>query len=79
MQQMAAGQSDTMASDMQVHLKQRCVAELLHWEDGVPIDIQWRLQNVYGDQTVGESTVRWQVVHFSSGNADKKDKPCSGQ
>jgi len=30
----------------------------------------WRLLNVYGDQSVDVSTVRWWVVHFSSdGNA----------
>jgi len=28
------------------------------------------LLNVYGDQTVDVSTVRWWVVHFSSGDSE---------
>ena len=39
-QQMAAeGQSDKMTSDMEVCMKQRCVAELLHVEKFAPTDI----------------------------------------
>ena len=38
--------------------------------------------NVDGDQTVDVCTVKWWVVHFSSGNSDMKDKlysehPCT--
>jgi len=40
-------------------------------------DIQWCLLNVYGDQIVDVSTVRWLVVCFSSGKSSVKDKPCS--
>jgi len=32
----------------------------------------------FGDQTADVSTVKWWVVHFSSGNSDTKEKPCSG-
>ena len=40
MQQMAAeGQSDEMASDMEVHMKERCVIEFFHAEKMAPIDI----------------------------------------
>ena len=40
MQQMAAeGQSDKMTSDMEEHLKQRCVTEFLHVEKMAPTDI----------------------------------------
>ena len=34
-----AGQSDRMASDMEVHMKQRCVIEFLYVEKIAPIDI----------------------------------------
>jgi hypothetical protein len=57
--QMAAeGQIDKMVSDMEVHMKQRCVTELLHAEKFGPNYIHRRLLNVYGDQIVGVSTVR---------------------
>jgi len=38
------------------------------------IDIHQHLLNVYEDQTLDVSTVRWWVVHFSSGDSDVKDK-----
>ena len=63
----AEGQSDTMMSDMEVHMKQRCVTESLHV---APTDIHLHLLKVYADQAVEVSTVRWWVVHFSSGNSD---------
>jgi len=66
----AEGQSDNKASDMEVWMKQRCVTEFLHVEKMAPTDIHWSLMYVYGDQTVGVSTVRWWVVHFSSGNSN---------
>ena len=40
------------------------------WEKMAPTDIHLRLPNAYGDQTVDVSTVRWWVVHFSSGDSD---------
>ena len=64
----AEGQSDKMASDMEVHMKQRGAPEFLHAEKMAPIDIHQYLLNVHGDQTVDVSTVRWLVVHFSSGD-----------
>ena len=75
----AEGQSDKMASDMEVCMKQRCVIEFLHVEKNAPNDIHRRLLNVYGDQTVDVSTVRQWVTRFSSGDSDVKDKPRSGR
>ena len=52
MWQMAVeGQSDKMASDMEV---QRCGIEFLHVEKMAPIDIHWYMLDVYGDQTRDE-------------------------
>ena len=80
MRQMTAeGQSDKMVSEMEVHLKQRCVIEFLHVEKIAPNDIQRRLLNVYGDQTVDVSTERRWVACFSSNDSDVKDKPRSRQ
>jgi len=60
----AEGQSDTMVSDMELSLKQRCVIEFFHEERMASSDIHECLLNVYGDQTVDVSIVRWWVVHF---------------
>jgi hypothetical protein len=46
----AEGQSDKMASDMEVRLKQRCVTEFLHAEKNTHNDIHRCLLNVYGDK-----------------------------
>ena len=64
----AEGQSDTMTSVMEVLMKQRCVTEFLHVEVMAPTDVHRNLLNITGDQTVDVSTVRWLVLHFSSGN-----------
>ena len=53
----AEGQSDTMASDMEVCMKQRCVTEFLHAEKMAPTDIHLCLLNIYGDQRVDVSTM----------------------
>jgi hypothetical protein len=45
MQQMSAERQ----SDMQVHMKQRCVTESLQAEKFAPSDIHQRLLNVYGE------------------------------
>ena len=74
----AEGQSDKMASDMEVRMKQRCVIEFLHAEKIAPNDTHRRLVNVYGDQTVDVSTMRRWVARFSSGDSDMEDKPHSG-
>ena len=79
-QQMAAvGQSDKMASDMEVRMKQRCVIAFLYAEKIAPNDIHRRLLNVYRDQTVGVSTVRRWVTGFNNGGSDVKDNPRSGR
>lgn len=62
------GQSDKMAVNMKVYMKQRCVTEFFHVEKMPPIDICQHILNIYGDQTEDVSTVRWWVV---------KDKTCS--
>ena len=73
----AEWQSDKTASDMEVRMKQKCVTEFLHAKTMAPTDIQYLL-NIYGEQTVDVSTVRWGVVCPSSGNSNVKDKPCTG-
>jgi len=75
----AEGQSDKVASDMEVCMKQRCVTEFLYVEKNAPNDIHRRLLNVYGDQTVDVSTVRRWVARFSRGDSDVQDKPRSGR
>ena len=54
----AKGHSDRMVSDMEMHMKQRCVTEFLHVEKMAPTDIQWHLLNIYEDQTMDVSTAR---------------------
>lgn len=73
------GLSDIAAPDMEVWMNLSCVSGLLRVEKIVPTDIHQCLLSVYGDQTLGVSTVRKWVLHFSSGNSDMKDKPCFGQ
>ena len=75
----AEGQSDNMASDMEVRMKQRCVTEFLHAKKIAPNDFHRRLLNAYGNQTVDVSTVRRWVARSSSGDSDVKDKPRSGR
>lgn len=70
----AEGQSHRMVSDTEVHMEQRCNTEILYAEKMASTDIHQWLLNVDGDQTVGVSTVRQGVVHFSSGDRDTKDK-----
>ena len=66
----AEGQSDKMASDMEVHMKIICGIEFLHMEKIVPIDVHQHLLKIYGDQTVDMSTVRWWAMHLSSVDSD---------
>jgi len=54
----AERQSDKMAPDMEVHMKQKCVLEFLHEEIKASIDIHQCLLNTDGDQTVAVNTVR---------------------
>ena len=71
----AEGQSDTMASDMEVCMAQRCGTEFFLAEKMPLIDIHQYLPNASGDQTVDVSTVRQWVVCFSSGNSNSKLSP----
>ena len=66
----AEGQSDKIASDTEVQMKQRCVIEFPHVEKMAPTDIHGRLLNVFGDQTVDVSTARQWVVCFGNGNSN---------
>ena len=54
---------------MEVHMKQRCVTEFLRMEKNALLDIHRHLLNVYEDQPVDVSTVRWWVELFSSSNS----------
>ena len=64
-----------MASDVELHMKQRCRTGFVHAEKMAPVDIHWCLLHVYGDQTVDVSTVKQWVVHFSSGDSDSGSPP----
>jgi len=75
----AEGQSDKMASDMKMWMKQMCEIEFLHVEKIASTDIHQHMLNIDGDQTVDVSTVRQWEVHFSSDNNNVKGKPHSRQ
>ena len=49
----AEEQSDKIVSDVEVHMKQRCVIEFFHVEKVALIDIHQCLLKLYRDQTVG--------------------------
>ena len=73
--QMAAeGQSDKLASDMEVYINEGCLIESLHTGKMAPIVIHQRLLNISGDQTVDVSPVRfrpwWQWQWVTSTDAD---------
>ena len=70
------GQSDTMTSDIEVCMKQRCGTEFCCVEKMAPIGIHQCLLNVCEDLRVDVSTVREWVVRFSR---NMKDKPHSCQ
>ena len=55
------GQSDRMESDVEEH-----ELELLNIEKMVSVDIHHHLLNVYGDQRVDVSTVRWWMFYHRS-------------
>lgn len=69
-----AGQSDKMASNVEVCMKERCDIKFLHAEkknkkkNGTHRAIHGLLRNMYGDQTMDVSTVRQRVMQFSSGD-----------
>ena len=61
-----------MASDVELHMKQRCRTGFVHAEKMAPVDIHWCLLHVYGDRTVDVSTVKQWVAHFSSGDSTSR-------
>ena len=69
------GHSDKMMSDMEVWVKQKRGTEFLHEETVAPTNIQWFLLSIYGHQTVGVSTMRQWLVHFSSDDGSLNDQP----
>jgi len=75
----AERQSDKMASDMGVRMKQRDEIELLPVENKAPINILQHLLNLYEDQIVDVNSLKRWVVCFNSGDSDVKNKPCSRQ
>jgi len=61
----AEGQSDKM----EVWMKQRCAAEFCHAQKAiVPIDIQWCMLDIYGDQAMDVSV----VLCFSSDDSNSR-------
>ena len=52
-----------MATDMEAHMKQKCVTEFLYVEKMAPTDIHGYLLNVSGYQTVNVGTVMLWVMH----------------
>ena len=59
-----------MASNTEVHVKQRSRSEFLRAEKMAPTDTHQCFLNVYADQAVAVSTVKQWVLHFSSGGSD---------
>ena len=53
----------------------KCVIEFLPALKMALIDICQHLLNIYGDQTVGVSTVRQWLLHFSSADNDSGSLP----
>ena len=54
----AEEQSDRIAPDTEVQMKQRCGIDFLHVENVALTDIHQCLLNVYGDQRVDANTVK---------------------
>jgi len=77
MWQTAEGHSDKMVPDMEVHMKQGYVTEFIHvekncthWHSLTFAELLSRLDSGYEYS---------EVVGFSSGDSDMKDKPCTRQ
>ena len=75
----AEGQSDKMASGMEMNTKWRCVTGFLNVEIVTTTDIHQCLLNLYEDQIVDVNSLKRWVVCFNSGDSDVKNKPCSRQ
>jgi len=71
----AKGQSDKVASDMEVHMKQRYVTEFLHEEKVALNYIHRYLLNDYGGQIVDVSTVRQWALRFCNHFSDSGSPP----
>jgi len=71
----AEGQTDKMASDMEVQMKQRRGNEFSVWKKMASIDIHGHLVNNNGDQIVDVSTVRQWVLQFSCSGSDSESSP----
>ena len=54
----AEGQSDKMASGIEVQMKEICATELFHAEKMALIDIHQHSMNICGNQAVDNSRVR---------------------
>ena len=65
----AEGQSDKMASEVEVRVKRRVVLEFLRAGKMAPIDFHQCLLNVSGDQTVDVSTEGQWVLCFSGADS----------
>ena len=63
-----------MASDKEVKMKQRFVAEIIHADKTAPSDIHQHLLNIHGDQTVDVSKVKVGLCgqHFPSNDTVKQ-------
>ena len=66
----AEKQSENTVYEMEILMMERCGIQFLQVEEIMSIGIHHHMLNVYGDQTVDMSTVKWLLVHFSSGNCD---------
>jgi len=64
---------------METCIEQKYGTEFLHEEKMATTDTHQCLLNVSGDQTADVGTVMRWVVHFSSGDNDVEDNPCSRQ
>ena len=77
-QMAAVMQSEKMASDFGVCMKQKYAIEFLHAEKMAPTDMCQCLLKMYGDQIESLSTLRQWVVCFCRGNSNVKDNPHGG-
>lgn len=61
-----------MASDMEMSMNPRDIAEFLCADKMTPADIHWHLLNIDGDQTVDVGRMRLCVVCSSSSDSDSE-------
>jgi len=70
----AEWQSDTMVSDVEVQMKEKCGIVYLHAEKMAPLTFINACSMFRETKTVGVSTVRQWGVRFRSGDTNTKDK-----